>query len=638
MAIARLIALLATAGCTGGSAGERAGTRARFVLPDDVRGEGDDFYSLPFPNDLRRDFDGTIRLADFPTSGEVVDTYRMAADELDGFGLNAALFARFDGPVDPASLPDAAGSLEATAAVYVVDIDAGSPTYGARTPVVATYRAARTQTLGDHHLAVRPYPGFGLAERTTYALVLTRRLLDPAGEPVGTSDTFAAVIAAGASSETAVLAAREVYAALGAWLDEPGGDERADVIAAAVFTTQTISDAAPALRRGVRAAPVPVATAVTFREGRPQFRLFSGAYEAPNFQGGMVPYDTPGSGGITILDGVAVPTRMEPMRFAVSVPVSAMPAAGYPLVIYQHGTGGDDRSFVDDGTAAALGLAGFAVISTDQVLHGPRNPGGNPELDFFKFPNPRAMRDNSLQGAADAFAQLRLTESLAIVDGATTHRFDTSRVYYFGHSQGGLTGPGFVAFEPRIAGAVFSGTGGILYLALLEKKLPFDIAGLLGAYLEDDPVDANNPSLALLQMWVERADGVNYAPLMVRTPPTVDGAVLAPRNIFQTEGFTDRYTPNASIQAFAVALGGNVAALGEVADVPGLSALRARPALPLPITDNLDGATAVLAQFRERAGSDGHFVVFDIPTARVLSTQFLRTLAETGRATVIAPN
>ena len=86
------------------------------------------------------------------------------------------------------------------------------------------------------------------------------------------------------------------------------------------------------------------------------------------------------------------------MRFALTVPAGPVPATGWPIAIYSHGTGGDYASFIDDGTALGLAREGIAVISTDQVLHGPRNPGGNPELDFFNFGNPYAARDNALQG------------------------------------------------------------------------------------------------------------------------------------------------------------------------------------------------------------------------------------------------
>ncbi|MFU8803685.1 MAG: hypothetical protein ACNA8W_07755, partial [Bradymonadaceae bacterium] len=49
--------------------------------------------------------------------------------------------------------------------------------------------------------------------------------------------------------------------------------------------------------------------------------------------------------------------------------------------------------------------------------------------------------------------------------------------YVFGHSQGGITGPPAVAFEPMVSGVVYSGAGGLLIESLLHKTSPVDIAG-----------------------------------------------------------------------------------------------------------------------------------------------------------------
>ncbi|MBV8759189.1 MAG: hypothetical protein JO257_18015, partial [Deltaproteobacteria bacterium] len=155
---------------------------------------------------------------------------------------------------------------------------------------------------------------------------------------------------------------------------------------------------------------------------------------------------------------------------------------------------------------------------------------------------------------------------------------------------------------------------------------------LVETALRDEPVDENNPSLALLQMWVERTDGANYAPMMVRHPV----AGNAPRNIFQSEGFTDTYAPNPSIEAFATAIGGDIVQTANAKAIEGLT-LRGRAIVAPPIMNNLNGATAVLAQYNQQQGSDGHFVVFDIPAAQTQSAQFLGTLARTGTATVVSP-
>jgi hypothetical protein len=193
-----------------------------------------------------------------------------------------------------------------------------------------------------------------------------------------------------------------------------------------------------------------------------------------------------------------------------------------------------------------------------------------------------------------------------------------------------LTGPGFVAFEPTLTGAVLSGTGGLLYLGLLYKTEPLDVAGLVSTVLRDDPVDEDNPTLALAQMWLDRADGANYAPLMVREPPPGN----RPKNIFQTEGFTDSFTPNQSIEAFATALGGDLIELPDTQPIEGLT-LRGRDVKAAPFSDNVDGVTAVLGQYTQAFRSDGHFVVFDVATARRQAASFLGSLAATGTATVV---
>jgi catechol 2,3-dioxygenase-like lactoylglutathione lyase family enzyme len=103
---------------------------------------------------------------------------------------------------------------------------------------------------------------------------------------------------------------------------------------------------------------------------------------------------------------------------------------------------------------------------------------------------------------------------------------------------------------------------------------------------------------------------------------------------FQTEGFTDHYTPNPGIEAFATALGGDIVDDPDHKDVEGIT-LRKGQTREAPFDNNVGGVTCVLAQFKQLAGSDGHFVVFDIPLATKQAAQFLGTLASTGTATVV---
>src|SRR6476469_9586766 len=114
----RLLVLAALAACGGDAA---TGTTALYQL------SGSDFYALPFPNDLRRHDDGTLDLSAFPTNSLLAGQYRDAAETLDGFGLNSAIFSRFTGELDPASLPDPVASIDPESSVYLVDVDTNSP-------------------------------------------------------------------------------------------------------------------------------------------------------------------------------------------------------------------------------------------------------------------------------------------------------------------------------------------------------------------------------------------------------------------------------------------------------------------------------------------------------------------------------
>ncbi|HTR50765.1 MAG TPA: hypothetical protein VMJ10_08675 [Kofleriaceae bacterium] len=607
-----------------------SGTTALFELSPK-----DDYYELPFPNDLHRMSDGTLDLSDFPVNSMIVDQYRMDAETLDGWGLSAAISARFSDAIDPSTLPDPAGSMQAGASVYIVNVDVSSADYGALSPAIVDFRSDGTNTIGANRLVVRPYPGFPLDEATVYAMVITNRVKDTGGHAVGPSADFKSLLAtSGGSSD--VANARTVYAPLLAWLDAGTSDTRADVVSAAVFTTQHATFIADALRMGVFGTPAPVGTGVATSGDNGVYSIWTGMYVAPNFQDGTVPYLSAGGQIHVGSDGAAVVQVMENMRFALTVPEGPTPATGWPIAIYQHGTGGDWMSFIDDDTARYLAQQGIAVISTDQVLHGIRNPTGDPDVDFFNFANPYAARDNALQGAADAWSQMRLAFGLSIDDTANsrTITFDQNRLMFFGHSQGGLTGPPFIAFEPALKAAVLSGTGGVGYLSLLYKMAPVDFPQLVETIARDAPMDEDNPELALAQTWIERADGVNYAKLFVREPP----AGSAAKNIFQTEGFIDTYAPDPCIEAFATSLGSDIVSEPAEKSVLGLM-LRGRMVLNPPIMHNVanGSATAVLAQYDAPPNDDGHFVVFDVSTARIQSSDFLGTFAATGTATVVVP-
>lgn len=617
--------------------------QALFELPRPGKPPSAGFFALPFPNDVRIDDEsGRIDLGDLPRPNELLDLYFDAIeDRARGFSVVAASFVRFDAPIDIDSLPgNATESLAGDASVYMVNVDRASPRFGERVPLLFRFEGYKGEIIGSNWLSVLPYSGFVLAEETTYALLVTRRLRATNGSPVSASADFLAVMAGARDPDPAVARAQRIYAPLAAWLDQPGGDERADVVSASVFTTQDATSLMGKIRRVIwEQLPAPTARKLLrLGDGRNHY-WFDGRYDAPNFQRGTPPFLTMAQGGDIEIDagtGLPIIQRMEEMRLSFTIPKGTMPASGWPVVLFAHGTGGSFHSFRNGGVAERLAEQGLAVISIDQVMHPPRVPqGSSPELLFFNFQNPLAARDNTLQGAADNFQLLRLVQGFEHSErrrgGLKNIRFDGSRIYFFGHSQGGLTGPPFLAHEPLVHGAVLSGAGGLLYLSMILKTEPVNVAGVVGTVIRDYPLDKFNPSLALLQLYIDRADPVSYGPMLVRAP--LPG--IMPKHIFQSEGFTDRYTPVPSIEALATSIGVDVVE-PVIAPIEGLS-LAGRETLHAPVTGNQDGVTSVLLQYAESPGSDGHFVVFNVAAAQQQSSRFLGTLAGAGVATVVAP-
>lgn len=639
-----LLGLILAVGCTDGAgttpptdAGVDAfigPAAALFEVPRPDQPPASGFYALPYPNDIRvDDGDGHIDMSDHARPNEIIGQYvDMVGSAQRGFSTNASSFVRFDAPIDPASLPGPADSVADAASVYLVNVDPDSPRLGERTPLLFRFEHYAGEAIGDDWLSVLPYPGFPLEEATTYSVVVTNRVRATDGSAVAVAPEFAAIAGTSVPGDAALARAQTLYQPLWDYLDTAGGDERTDVVSASVFTTSELTSLMGKVREVVWSLPAPTMRSVKWLKRQDGYEWYDGVYDAPNFQSGQVPYMQ--SGGEIVLDseGLPIVQRMEEMRVSFTVPSGPMPEAGWPVVLYAHGTGGSYHSY--RGRSKLLAERGLAVISIDQVLHGPRNPGASPEISFFNFQNPLAARDNTLQGALDNFQLLRLALGFDFTErhpGGRTIRFDPERIYYFGHSQGGLTGPPFLAHEPLVKGAVLSGAGGLLYLSMVLKTEPFDVAGIVSAFVRDYPLDEFNPILALLQGWIDRADSVSYARHLVRDPLPGVGA----KHIFQSEGFTDRFTPPRSIEGLATAIG--VDQIGPVlARLEGL-ALRNTAVLTAPVSGNQNGITSVLLQYDEVSGSDGHFVLFDVPAGQQQSADFLGTLASDGVPTIVAP-
>ena len=608
---------------------------ARWVLPRAADGTCHEPFALPWPNDLARDAAGKLDLSFFPNDGvhPLVRQYLQSFDHrLAGFSPAAAVYLTFGAALDPATLPaDASASRGAESPLQLIDVDPASPERGRRIPLQWFFRDEATRYWPSHALAVAPAWGFPMRGGTHYALVALSTLRAADGTAFHRDADLEAVLSTAASIDPAVLAARTLYApALGDL--ERAGIARDRILSVTTFTTDDpTADFFRAADWIDAHGAVPALLDMTSPSPTSQFIQLTGHY-GPNlvFQSGDNPYNAQGSGDFVLgADGVPVQQGTENIHFALTLPTTPMPAGGYPVAIYAHGTGGNYLSFVHDGTAAALAAEGVATLGFDQIFHGQRAVAGtSPESAFFNFVNPSAGRTNNRQAGLDLVQSGRFVRRLSFpMAGAggttTTVRFDPRHVMFFGHSQGGLNGPLWLAANDGAGAAVLSGAAGSIMVSLLQKTQPVNIPALVTAALGLDMSEfvSLHPVVTLLQTLVDPSDPQHYARFIVREPrPSTQ-----PAHVFQTQGFVDHYAPPDGIEALAVAIG--LPLTSPVLHPQPSYDLTGAPVATLPLRANVAAAsghvTGSWMQFNSAAGSDGHFVVFDIPGARLRAAAFL---------------
>lgn len=628
---------------------------AYFHVP---RGDGTDrdFYRLPFPNDVRRTATG-LDLSGHPTPGttlaaDVLGRILEAAEEdLDGFATNPVVYMRFSRDYEWADIDGDR--------LLLVDVDPSSPEHGRNLGRSWLTTAGQiTRYICPQWLALRRGHGSPLRPGTTYAVILLRgvRTNEADGHREFARDAdLDALLGESAPSDAALADAYAAYQPLREWLaldTSPGADE---VLNAAVFTTQDPHRVASGLRTAVRSAAAPTLSDVTVcgdgvtspcddgelrRCGAPSDAYWEihARIELPQFQQGTPPFEEPEDGGAITADAAGIPVvlRTEPVCMVMTVPKTASPpAGGFPVVFYAHGTGGAFTAPLGDGLAETFatgdpggGAPQAVTVAIDMPLHGSRRGGStrHPNNLVFNFLNPRAARDNFLQGAADLMSLVYWAESFVLPAASSPTgadvAFDATRLTLFAHSQGATHAQLMAQYEPALLAVVLSGAGGDLTESLLTKTRPVNIAAALPlALLDPDPRSGelaggdHHPALAIIQMFFERVDPVNFGVLLHREPVADTG-----RHVFMTYGLGDSYSTERTMMAYA-----RSAVLPHVE--PQLVDIRAGALVAAPLTGNVTiGATAYtvgLRQYAPPAGVDGHFVSTQSPEGRADVTRFL---------------
>jgi hypothetical protein len=601
------IGIAVAQGCAAEGDPETTAARMDFARPD--------FYAAPFPSDDVTAPDGTMGALAFPnpSSNALVGQLTTAVARDRGFATTAGVFVSLSGAVEPTSLPDLAGSVDPSASVYLVALDAPA----ARVPIQVAFETDGGPFGSPNLLSAVPLAGAPLRARTTYALAVTRRVRDQRGRPLAHMRELSAM------PEHALAAYRRALAAL-AGEDLAGlavfttGDPTAQMIAA----THHALDALPALS----APPV-------LREKFDGYCVYDATIAMPDFQSGTPPFAH--EGGTWAGGDALVVQRLATSRVVLTVPRQPVPANGIPLAVLIRTGAGGDRPLVDRGVQPATGApalapgtgpaqelarVGFAGASVDGPHGGPRNPhGGDEQFLMFNVDNVAAIRDNVRESALELAIFEHVLEGLSFDAsdcpgvGTTPVRFDRDRVALIGHSMGATIAPLVLAAEPRFGAAVLSGAGASWMENVLYKEKPLFVRPLVEILLGYNTIERtlrrSDPVLTLAQWVLEPGDPLVYAPL------------VRGRHVLMEQGIVDHYILPPIANAMSLSLGLDLAGdpLDAASDAPLASMLRwsGRRQIALPAQGNADGATAVVRQHASDGIEDGHEILFqtDAPKA-----------------------
>ncbi len=584
---------------------------------------GASFFDFPYPSDLRTDENGHPDLTNFPGTvrGLLADSAALVETERAGFSPITGVYFRFSGAIDASQVPtDPAATDDAESPFVLIDVDPASPERGRRLPAYVHFQREGTRFWPDFGLVIRAVPGVHLHPGRRYAAVIKTGLRAETGDPLLRAPAFDA-LTRGEGDAALVAHYGELFTEL-----EMHGIARADVLVASSFTISDPAREMDMARAFIMSQPLPAVTGwAPAGTGR-----YVASVEVYELMAGEPPYDTFGTGRIAFdAEGAPLTVRRRTVQVGLTVPTQGTePTGGWPVVLYGHGTGGDERThFTDEGEE--LAPVGIAMLGFEAALHGERYTGTT-AVENLIISNPIAARDMVRQTVIDMmlFFRMLAAGSFDVPDSVAPGGITLARgpVLYMGHSQGAQEAGVLLGVEPTVQSAFLSAGGGGGLITLVDRLFEGQpIACFIAALISEscEVVNENHPALTLVaQPLLDPADPLSFTHRFVRERP----ADWAPLSLAMTEGTLDEATPPRSIEAMAASIGlpvlETVVSISDPLRITGTT----MPGVPSPVFENLttpSGArvTGGLLQWFE--GS--HYVIYNIPEATRTYVDFLQS-------------
>ncbi len=651
-------------GC--GDSASSVGNEVYFDLSGDTANQ-ETFFDHPFPSDLRL-AQGRPDLSGYPNPSNIVmlEDLLPGAEGRRGYSTSIASYFRFTAPLAPRIETDTVAA-DSSSPLLIIDIGVDSPERGRLIPTVA-------RTLADDDyvpanvIAMAPRPGFILRADRSYAALVMRSALDADGAPLEVVKDLATLSRGEVPGSPMGQQAADLYAPLWETLDMLSID-RESVAAANVFTTGDIVADLAVLTESMRAKHSVTLGAMQVDPDDGDHETFCeiiGTVDYPQFQTGTAPFP---KGGIFDIgdDGLPVQQGSETAGVVIALPKGEMPAGGYPLAIYYHGSGGLYQQAIDrgrvnvvggpttkgEGPAFVLAAHGIATVASALPVNPERLEGAT-ETEYLNLSNLASLPFTFSQGAMeqgmllDALlgetipaSSLAACTGMSLPAGETAYRFAPDKVVATGQSMGGMYTNIIGATDSRIKAVVPTGAGGLWHYFILETRLLDGIKGFLSVLFRtpEEELTFLHPTMQLIGLAWEVAEPFAYMPRLGHDP--LPGHPVRP--VYEPAGKGDSFFPMSIYDAAALAYGNAQAGeqvwttMQEVLKLKSLDGMRS-----YPVSGNLvsiDGAayTGVVVQYEGDGISDPHGIYAQLDEVKFQYGCFLETFLARGVATVPAP-
>jgi hypothetical protein len=506
------------AGGSGGSAGAGAGgseptDKWPHLACDPLVPE---FCGFPFPSNVYTVPDGTTatgRRVSFlpetlPANFNGPQATAEAWAKSDGFSSGGNLLTQLPGATASGlpSVLDVGSSLDADARSILLDVETGERVLH-WTEVDKT-----TDDLAKRGLLI--HPAVPLRDGARYVVAL-RGVEDAGGAPIAPSPAFAALRDGTSSDEPSIEARRELYEEIFGALTDAGVDT-SELQIAWDFTTASrenttgwllhMRDTAYAL--GGDAGPAYTITSVDsdLDPTNIAFRV-RGTMTVPLF------LTTPDPGAFLVFgeDGLPVPNPDQPtyeVEWELLIPQSALTAPA-KLLQYGHGLLGEETQIESGHFRSFCNLNNYAIFSTklvgmaseDEDFIGDKVSAG--ELDELT-----SMFDRLHQGFVNNLMVMRMMSRGMDTDATYGDYLDGSRRFYWGISQGGISGGVLMALSEDVERGTLE-VMGQPYAVLLNRSVDFDPFFAIMAFQYPDP-RSRLLLLDMLQMLWDRVEPAGY--------------------------------------------------------------------------------------------------------------------------------